>query len=45
MVTAYAGGVVTPALVSLNRLGVGSLTVPLLGGDVSRVEVTLDRPR
>ena len=41
MVTSYAGGVVTPELVSLNRIGVGSLTVPLLGGDVSRVEVTL----
>ena len=41
MVTSYAGGVVTPELVSLNRIGVGSLAVPLLGGDVSRVEVTL----
>jgi hypothetical protein len=41
MVTSYAGGVVTPELVSLNRIGVGSLTVPLLGGDVRRVEVTL----
>jgi hypothetical protein len=41
MVTSYAGGVATPEPVSLNRIGVGSLTVPLLGGDVSRVEVTL----
>lgn len=41
MVTSYAGSVVTPELVSLNRFGAGSLTVPLLGGDVSRVEVTL----
>jgi hypothetical protein len=41
MVTSYAGNVVTPELVSLNRIGVGSLTVPLLGGNVSRVEVTL----
>lgn len=43
VVTPYAGGVAAaaPELVRLDRLGVGALTVPLLGGAVSRVEVTL----
>ena len=42
VVTAYLGDVALPSsLVSLNRIGVGALNVPLLEGDVSRVEVTL----
>ena len=42
MVTRYQGSLaLPPTLVSLNRLGVGSVTVPLLGGEISRVEVTL----
>jgi len=43
VVTPYAGNgsPLTPGFVSLNRIGVGSLTVPLLGGNVSRIEVTL----
>ncbi len=43
LVTSYLpGGVALPtSLVSLNRLGVGALSVPLAGGNVARVEVTL----
>jgi hypothetical protein len=42
MVTPYVGtDALTPTLVSLNRLGIGALNVPLLGSNVTRVEVTL----
>ncbi len=35
------GDLPVPSLVNLNRVGVGSLTVPFVNGVVSRVEVTL----
>jgi len=42
LVTRYLeNGPPVTSLVDLNRIGVGSLTVPFIGGVVSRVEVTL----
>ena len=41
MTTYPVGDLPVPSLVSLNRLGVGALTVPFVVGVVSRVEVTL----